>query len=34
MPYSINADPLGRFAINFEDEPAFVHGYRMAPETA
>ncbi len=32
MPYSIDADPLGRFAIDFVDEPAFVHGFRMAPE--
>jgi hypothetical protein len=32
MPYSIDADLLGRFAIEFVDEPAFVHGFRMAPD--
>jgi hypothetical protein len=32
MPYTIDADPNGRFAIDFVDEPEFVHGFRMAPE--
>lgn len=32
MPYTIDADALGRFAIEFVEEPTFIRGFRMAPE--
>jgi hypothetical protein len=34
MPYKIEVDPSGRFAIEFAGEPAFIRGFRMSPERA